>query len=219
MRLMFCFILFFGIQQSLLFSSTTDVNISDSSIGLEKILNKIELKMKSIKTLKCSFVQEKKLSVLNKPIIISGEIYIQAPDYFAWHGAEPVKYSLVIKGHILKQWDEDSDSVITIDLKSKPMFKVIVSQMQTWFSGKYAEQTDDYDIEIVRNDPLTLKFLPKPSSTAFEYIKMVQVTFKKDFSYISSIEILEKNRDSMLMKFNDIVLNSTLPPDTWSVKT
>jgi outer membrane lipoprotein-sorting protein len=217
MRQLICYIFFFCTQCSFLFSSY-GANTPDNSSSVEKILSKIESKMKSIKTLKCSFIQEKKLSIMKKPIIITGKIYIQAPSYFAWFGDKPVKYYLVIKGHILKQWDEDSNKIITIDLESKPMFQVILSQMSSWFSGNYTKQADDYNIEVIRQDPLTLKFSPKLSSSISEYVKTVQVTFKKDISYIASITILEKNQDSMTISFNDIVLNRIFPVATWSIK-
>ena len=217
MRRLIVFIILFYIQGSLLFASIV-TNSPDNFSAIENILGKIETKMQSIKTLECSFVQEKKLSIMNKPIMITGKIYIQKPNYFAWHGETPVKYSLVIKGHILKQWDEDSNHIITIDLESKPIFQVIISQMKNWFSGNYTKQADDYNIKIVQDKPLILKFSPKSSSSTSEYVDTVQVTFDSDLSYIKNIKILEKNNDSMSMSFNDVVLNGILPSSIWSVK-
>ena len=55
------------------FAGTSQQQSSTNNQSTTAILQKIESKMKSIKTLECNFVQEKKLSILNKPIIISGK--------------------------------------------------------------------------------------------------------------------------------------------------
>ena len=124
---------------------------------------------------------------------------------------------MVIKGHTLQQWDEDSDNVITIDLDSKPIFQVLISQMQSWFSGNYVKQAEDYNISVISKEPLTLKFTPKPSSSTTEFVKSVQIKFKKDLSYISNITIREKSGDSMSMTFSNTKLNSDIPENVWSV--
>lgn len=191
---------------------------ADTTGQVDKILNKIENKMSRIKTLKCSFTQTKHLSIMNKPIIIKGKIYIKPPGYFAWYSTSPVKFYLVIKGHELTQWDEDSDSVVNMDLREKPMFRVIVSQMKNWVSGAYTKQAEDYNIKIIRKEPLTLKFIPKDDAVTYEYIKSVQVKFRRNLSYISAIDITEKNNDTTRIKFNNIVLNSPLPETPWSAK-
>ena len=237
MRQLICFVILLCVNGSFLFSAPIESEVitkypcttsemdktsnplSKESSNLANVLEKIETKMKSIKTLECNFVQEKKLNIMNKPIIIKGKIYIQSPNFFAWHSTQPVRYSLIIKEHILKQWNGDNNQINIINLKDKPMFQVIISQMKSWFSGSYTKQTDDYNIKIVHQNPLMLKFSPKLSSSTSEFVKAVEVSFKNDLSYIANIKILEKNNDSMSMRFSDVILNHTIPSSTWSIKS
>jgi len=82
-------------------------NVNDINI----ILANLEKKMSGLNNIQTDFIQEKKMAVFDKKIILRGKIFIQAPDLFSWHTNEPVRYIMVIKGNTVKQWDEDSKQV------------------------------------------------------------------------------------------------------------
>ena len=185
--------------------------------SIKKILERIDTRMSSIRSVQCDFIQEKKLSILNKPIIMSGKIFIKKPGNFAWHSVKPIKYSFIISGNNFKQWDEDSNKVVTINLNDKPALKVIVNQMNVWFSGNYIKQLNKYSITILNKKPLMLKFIPKLKEQSSEFIKSISVSFSDNLKYISSIHIMEKNNDSLKIIFDNTVLNSAIPEGVWNV--
>lgn len=186
--------------------------------GVKQVLKNIESKMSKIKSLECEFVQKKKLAIFTKEILITGKIFIQSPDLFAWHGNKPVLYSIVVNKNIFKQWDEDTDKVITFDLNSKPAFKTILKQMQSWFSGNYLGLADEFRIEVTENKPLKLTFIPRKDATSEKMIKSVVVLFKKDLRYIENINITEKDGDSTNITFKNVKLNKDIPAKAWIPK-
>ncbi len=185
---------------------------------LYEVLHRLEDKTSEIRTLKTEFVQEKELAVFKEKIILKGMIFLQKPELFAWHIIKPLSYSMVIKGDILSQWDENTKKTQKISLSKNPAFQVAISQMKDWFSGKYTSMTEDYDIIILKRKPASLKFIPKKNTTVSNVIDSVTVTFRDDERYIHQIYIKEKSSNSTLLTFVNTQLNTPLEAAAWEVQ-
>jgi len=185
---------------------------------LYEVLHRLEDKTSEIRTLKTEFVQEKELAVFKKKIILKGMIFLQKPELFAWHIIEPLSYSMVIKGDILSQWDENTKKIQKISLSKNPAFQVAISQMKDWFSGKYTSMTEDYNIIILKRNPVSLKFIPKKNTIVSNVIESVTVIFRDDERYIHQIYIKEKSSNSTLLTFVNTQLNTPLEAAAWEVQ-
>lgn len=185
---------------------------------LYEVLHRLEDKTSEIRTLKTEFVQEKELAVFKEKIILKGMIFLQKPELFAWHIIEPLSYSMVIKGDILSQWDENTKKTQKISLSKNPAFQVAISQMKDWFSGKYTSMTEDYNIIILKRKPVSLKFIPKKNTIVSNVIDSVTVIFRDDERYIHQIYIKEKSSNSTLLTFVNTQLNTPLDEAAWEVE-
>lgn len=185
---------------------------------LYEVLHRLEDKTSEIRTLKTEFVQEKELAVFKEKIILKGMIFLQKPELFAWHIIEPLSYSMVIKGDILSQWDENTKKTQKISLSKNPAFQVAISQMKDWFSGKYTSMTEDYNIIILKRKPVSLKFIPKKNTIVSNVIESVTVIFRDDERYIHQIYIKEKSSNSTLLTFVNTQLNTPLEAAAWEVQ-
>lgn len=185
---------------------------------LYEILHRLEDKTSEIRTLKTEFVQEKELSVFKEKIILKGIIFLQKPELFAWHIIEPLSYSMVIKGDILSQWDENTKKTQKISLSKNPAFQVAISQMKDWFSGKYTSMTEEYKIVILKRKPVSLKFIPRKNTMVSNVIDSVTVVFRDDERYIHQIYIKEKSSNSTLLTFVNTQLNTPLEAAAWEVQ-
>jgi len=185
---------------------------------LYEVIHRLEDKTSEIRTLKTEFVQEKELAVFKEKIILKGMIFLQKPELFAWHIIEPLSYSMVIKGDILSQWDENTKKTQKISLSKNPAFQVAISQMKDWFSGKYTSMTEDYNIIILKRKPVSLKFIPKKNTIVSNVIESVTVIFRDDERYIHQIYIKEKSSNSTLLTFVNTQLNTPLEAAAWEVQ-
>jgi len=185
---------------------------------LYEVLHRLEDKTSEIRTLKTEFVQEKELAVFKEKIILKGMIFLQKPELFAWHIIEPLSYSMVIKGDILSQWDENTKKTQKISLSKNPAFQVAISQMKDWFSGKYTSMTEDYNIIILKKKPVSLKFIPKKNTIVSNVIDSVIVIFRDDERYIHQIYIKENSSNSTLITFLNTQLNTPLEATAWEVQ-
>ena len=186
-----------------------------NKIGLDKVLSRLEKKMSGIKTLKTGFIQEKELAVFNNKIVLKGTVYIEKPYRLAWLVDKPLKYSMVMSEDTISQWDEDTNKVQKISLSKNPAFEAVIGQMREWFSGTYTQLMKEYNVLLLSDKPVSLKFVPKPASFAANVIKSVTVDFRKDEQYINKIFIEEKSGDTTSLLFVDTHLNIPIDPAVW----
>jgi len=182
------------------------------------LLKRLEEKISGVKTLETEFIQEKKFAVFNHAVVLQGKIFIQEPDLFAWHTDKPVHYIMVVKGDIIKQWDEDAGHVQSLSLSRNPTLLVAVNQMKVWFSGNYTSLLKDYEAVIIASKPIILEFTPKPSAAAFNIIKRARMVFQQDERYIERIDIEEKNQDATSLVFINTKINSPINPSAWELR-
>ena len=130
-----------------------------------------------------------------------------------------MRYSMVIKGSTISQWDEDTNQVQQVSLAKNPSFQVAIEQMQNWFCGTFKSMLDDYNITLTTEHPITLEFVPLENSVSRIFIKSVTVLFQDDERYIKEVHIEEKNGDSTSLAFINTQLNQSVLSSAWEVRT
>jgi len=198
--------------------SITNLYADDSAKEMDSILGALQEKMSKVLTIQTDFIQEKNLALFKQKLILTGKIFIQKPGRLSWRVFTPMRYSLVINGSQISQWDQDTNQVQSVSLAKNPSFQVAIQQMQNWFSGTYRSMQGDYQISLISQQPLKLEFIPKEKSVAANFIQRVTVLFQDDQQYIKEINILEKSNDSTLLTFIDAQLNQEISPKAWEVK-
>ena len=186
--------------------------------SVEDVLSRLEEKMSDIKTLETDFVQEKELAIFDRKIILKGKIFLQKPNLFAWHTKEPTRYSMIIRDDIISQWDEDIDQVQKVSMKDNPAFQTVVGQMRKWLSGIYTSLLVEYNITVLKQNPISLKFTPRENTAAYNIISYVRIVFREDERYLREIYIKEKGEDSTLLRFTNTLLNTPINVAAWEVK-
>ena len=185
---------------------------------IKAVLGDLEKTMSGTKTISTDFIQEKNLALFNQKIILKGKIFIQKPGLLSWRVISPMRYSMVIKGSTISQWDEDTNQVQQVSLAKNPSFQVAIVQMQNWFCGTFKSMLDDYKITLTTEHPIALEFIPLENSVTRNFIKRVTVLFQNDERYIKEVRIEEKNGDSTSLVFVNAQLNQPINPSAWEVR-
>jgi outer membrane lipoprotein-sorting protein len=190
----------------------------DAPSNIEEVLARLEEKMSAMQTLKADFVQEKKLAILDRPLVLKGTIFMQKPALFAWHVREPMRYSMVIRDEVIRQWDEDTDRVEEVSLSKNPAFKMAIRQMRGWFFGAYKSMLGEYEVTLIEADPISLEFIPRNSAATQEAIDSLTIVFESDERYIRQMRIMERNGDSTILTFVNTLLDSPIDPSAWKAE-
>jgi len=209
------------IASFLFFICLQAVNVysDNSSEDIKAVLDHLEKTMSGTKTIQTDFIQEKNLALFNQKIILKGKIFIQKPGLLSWRVLSPMRYSAVINGSTISQWDEDTNQVQQLSLARNTSFQVVVEQMQHWFYGTFKSMSDDYKITLRGKHPIALEFVPLENSGTRNFIKRVTVLFQNDERTIKEVRIEEQNGDSTSLVFVNAQLNKPVPLSVWEVRT
>lgn len=175
--------------------------------------------MGRLRTVQTAFVQEKTLRVLARPMEIRGKVYLAQPDRFAWHVAGPIRYTLLLQGSTVRQWDAESGSETRLSLDASPALRMATDQMRQWFSGDYDRLRSAYRITRTATEPLALQFVPAEDHPARGAIERVTVTFTHDARYLAVIDIVEQGGDRTLIRFHGTVLDGDIPDAAWDLRS
>ena len=190
----------------------------DAPSNIEEVLARLERKLSAMQTLKADFIQEKRLAILDRPLVLKGTIFMQKPALFAWHVREPLRYSMVIRDEVIRQWDEDTDQVEEVSLSRNPAFKMAIRQMRGWFSGAYKSMLGEYEVTVIGEDPISLEFIPRKSAAMRETIDSLTIIFDNDERYIRQMRIMERKGDSTVLSFVNTLLDSPIDPSAWKAE-
>ncbi len=181
------------------------------------LLLQIERNISDFETLQTDFIQEKNLAIFKNKITIRGRIYLQKPRKVAWHVDEPIKYSVLITDKLIRQWDEGTDQVQEIALSDNPVFRIVTDQLTAWFSGRYAQLLDDYNVHINKQHPLEIDFIPNETNKVKKLIEFIKVTFREDEKYLQKIKFQEIRGDSTTIIFKNTFFNIPLDENVFKV--
>jgi len=195
-----------------LFSILGVLSAQNGEPSASSVLAEIQKAMTGVKEIEANFSQEKKLSLFNRPIKLTGTLKIKFPHYFKWEVVSPLKTVIIADGNSVTTWDEETGETRTMSVEDNPVVKNIWVQIDSWFMGKYGELSKNYSINLKNAIPPILEFTPK-SETLAAAVKRITVYFRKDKKYINKVLLEEKGGDSTVMEFSDIKIidNSSKP--------
>lgn len=211
-------VIFVLMQLGVVFAAETAKTSPAPSADLVALLKSVGKKASNFSTLKTEFRQEKKMVMFKDKLVLKGRIFLEKPNKIAWHVDAPVRYSVLITDKLIRQWDEDSNKVQEISLKSNPLFQTVLSQLTVWFSGEYGSLLDTNDVRVVKRDPLVLEFTPRDNNVSKKVIKNITITFRNDQNYLQQLRIQENSGDVTTINFINTILNTPLDPKSFEVK-
>jgi outer membrane lipoprotein-sorting protein len=180
-----------------------------------QMLQHLQFKLKDVTSVEADFVEKKNLVMLNHTLTIRGHFALQKPGKFIWIVQEPVKYAIRVEGDEVQQWDEDTNRVDVIHLGGDPTFKAITEQMQAWFLGNYEALAKNYTVDVLSENPLSLRFAPFGDSMAAKIMRQIQLTFASDERYIDKMVVTEAGGDTTALEFIGTQLNQPIKNEIW----
>ena len=192
--------------------------VAQAAWGDADLLRSLEKSFSRIQTVQTRFTQEKMLQVFDRTIVIEGRLVLENPDRLAWRIDSPIRYVLVLDGDEARQWDEESGQVQKMKVGGDPVFEEVLGQIEKWFSGRFAELSEDYEMAVLGRDPLRMEFVPRTGSLVGKAIRRVTVSVRGDFKYVERIAIEDASGDRTTITFHDTVLNAPVAAAAWEVE-
>lgn len=167
----------------------------------------IEVKNKSanIKTLKTSFLQEKYVNFLNKPIITSGNLYFAKQDNHSysllWEYDSPAASGIWFHNSSSWIWTQTRDNLRKVQGIENKFINSIIQQMIFWLKINPQEIEHLYTLELVAK--YTIKLFPKNK----DIFKSITVTFNADLQSLKSLILEEEQGNYTSLSFFETEYN------------
>lgn len=183
----------------------------------DALFQTLEKNFSSIQSVQTGFTEEKKLKIFDRTVRLEGRLALEASGRLAWRVESPIQYVLVLKDNAAFQWDEETRKVQQLPFSGNPVFETVITQIQQWFSGRFAELEPDYDLQVLSETPLRLAFLPREGRMVAKAIRQVTVSIREDRRYVEQIIIEDISGDLTSITFHNTVLNEPVDPSAWEV--
>jgi outer membrane lipoprotein-sorting protein len=190
---------------------------SDGWKNAKELFQALEKNFSAIRTVQTKFTEEKDLKIFNRTVRLEGRLVLESTGRLAWRVDSPIRYALVLKEDAAFQWDEETRKVQRLPFSGNPVFQTVIAQIQSWFSGRFAELETDYDLQVASEAPLRLVFIPRADRMVAKAIKQVTVSIREDQRYVEQIAIEDVSGDLTTITFHDTVLNEPISADSWEV--
>ena len=170
---------------------------------------------KSSQTIQASFVQEKKMDIVDHPIISKGMFYFKQPNAIRIEYTSPSYYLVVMAAG--KMLIKDEHKKTKIDTKGSKMFVQIQQIMTSIFNGQ-AQQSKDFKYELLKSDDHYKVVLTPLNGMLKDLLKSVEFIVQKTSMKSQVMTLYEKSGDVTIMKFKDVKTNTTIDEKIFSTR-
>lgn len=182
----------------------------------EDIIKEIVETGSSMKSLQCSFIQTRKMSIMSTEAVSEGTMHYQQPDKLRWEYVAPYKNVFVLNGtEALMQNETRSD---VVDIEQNRRFKGIARLMTGSISGSFLSDDKSFDVSVEETPQewvVTLVPLRREMKQMWTRIVM---HFDRSQKHVSSIGLYEPSGDCTEITFNKVVKNGAIAPETFNIR-
>ena len=159
-----------------------------------------------IKAVSASFVQEKHLKLLARPLVSSGVFCFKAPGFLRWEYRAPLRNVLLMTPEGTERWVGTEKGFVREAGPNLQAMQVVLEHISGWLEGRF-DANPMFAASLAPGPTITL--LPKESAVA-RMIERIELVFSDRPGVISAVVIHEGEGAFTRMVFTDVVLNPEL---------
>jgi len=177
--------------------------------GLDATISqRITAAAQQVETLHSDFVQEKYLSMFEEKLTSGGQFFYRQPDKLRWELLTPIASGFVLNGASGRRWHQSVPDSEVFQLAQDPAMSLIAQQLFAWAKADIAWLQQHYQISVEQQDPIQLRLQPLAADAGF--LSFLLITFSAADSYVTRVEIHEKDGDYTRINFNNTIVNSQI---------
>lgn len=190
-----------------------------SAVSTKEITEfKAKLKNKNLQlnTLSAHFVQTKTMTVLKKPAITKGFMYVKQNNKFRWEYTNNPKFIFAQNGN--KIYTQTGENIQIITDNSVKLYEEISKLVQQSIHGNILENTKDFTAIFEQNNRF-IKIILTPKQRGMKrFISNITLFIDKQTMLASKFIMLEPNGDSTMIEFENIKTNVPIDDQLFILK-
>src|SRR5690349_2024459 len=125
------------------------------------ILDDLQRKMSSLKSVYFEFQQERQLKLFAEPLKSDGVMLIERPDQIRWETTAPYQSILLGNQKSVAQFERTDGQWKKLKLGFPEMLKRVMEQMSLMHQGKLDALTSDFTISVATGSVAVITLVPK----------------------------------------------------------
>jgi outer membrane lipoprotein-sorting protein len=158
------------------------------------ILDYLQKKMSSLKSVYFEFQQERQLKLFAEPLKSEGAMLIERPDQIRWETTAPYQSILLGNKKTVAQFERTDGEWKKLKIGFPQMLKRVMEQMSLMHQGKLDALTGDFTITVSTGSVAVVTMVPKDKEVR-SMLASLEVKFQPDFSASREVVMNEPNGD------------------------
>ncbi len=197
--------LFPGLITILTALSTLGEPASDS-----QVLQDLQHKMASVKSVYLEFTQERDLKLFAEPLKSEGVMLIERPDRIRWETTSPYQSILLGDQKSVAQFEFNAGKWEKLKLGFPQLLQRVMQQMSLMNQGKLDAMTADYTITVATGTETVLTLVPKDANVR-GMLASLELHLPPDLSTTKEVVMNEPNGDLTRITFSNEKRDVTFP--------
>lgn len=165
-----------------------------------------------VQSVKASFVQEKNMKILIRPLVSKGEFFFQKPESLRWEYQTPVRSVLLFHNAKTQYFIAGESGMTEVEGSGAQAMQFGLQEIARWLSGRFQENPA-FDMELVPGIKIVLT-AKDPSIGRF--IRKIEIHLSSRPGGVESAWIYESEDSYTRLIFTDATFNESLKPSLFS---
>ena len=162
----------------------------------------------SVRTVRASFVQEKRLPILTRPLRSEGTFAFRRPGSIRWEYRTPVQSVLLTDGGDVRRFTKQDGEWTAEAGAGMEAMRVVLDEVAAWMSGRF-DESDAFAATLNPGTPATIELVPRDEAIS-RFVMRIVVTLAETPGAVASMEIFEGAEGSTRIEFQGMELNADL---------
>jgi len=185
--------------------------IDAQTLSVDEVVKRIRESSDRTKDFSADLLQEKKISLLREKVVSKGKIRFKKPDKISIEFFQPETSHMVYDGKTFLLYFKEEKMAERYQVQGNP----VVEKYLLFSKDPFQEKLAQWRIVEDRESFLVLEILPKVKDPLFVKTKMS--ISKKDW-IISGMEMVEKNRDTTVLQYSNMRVNTGLSDSDFEIR-
>jgi len=179
------------------------------------ILQDLQQKMSTLKSVCLNFAQERQLKLFTEPLKSEGVMLISEPDQIRWETTAPFQSILLANHKSVAQFEQNDGKWEKLKMGFPELLKRVMDQMVLMNQGKLEALTADFTITVATNRSLAVLTLVPKDENVRAMLASLEVRMPPDFSATREVVMHEPGGDFTRIIFTRERRNVTFPAGTF----
>jgi outer membrane lipoprotein-sorting protein len=165
-----------------------------------------------ITSVKASFVQEKHMKILIKPLVSKGDFYFRKPGSLRWEYKTPVRSVLIFHNAKTRYFAMGANGLTESAGSGVQAMQVGLQEITRWMSGRF-DENPAFAMALLPGGKIVLT-AKDPSIGRF--VQKIEIRLAKQPGGVESASIFESQDSYTRLNFENSTFNETLKPDVFT---